>query len=262
VRTLLRFLIVLFAVVAAASGLACNSSDDATGALLPEDVSGGVYVALGDSVAAGSGASDPETTSYVALVGAALRDRYGETLEVRNLADGGATTQSLIDGQLDAATEALREGDVRLVTITIGGNDLNELQSSPDTPACLADVRSPACPVAELLVGTEERLDTILGELRAAGPETAIVMELYPNLFSGTGHIFEGPADDAFAMLNEVIARVTERYDIVLADPRAPFVGGGRELTRLLDATPDAHPNDAGHRAIAEAFLEAVGLQD
>ena len=226
-RTLLRFLLVFFAVVAAASGLACNSSDDATGALLPEDVSGGVYVALGDSVAAGSGASDPETTSYVALVGAALR-----------------------------------EGDVRLVTITIGGNDLNELQSSPDTRACLADVRSPACPVAELLVGTEERLDTILGELRAAGPETAIVMELYPNLFSGTGHIFEGPADDAFAMLNEVIARVTERYDIVLADPRAPFVGGGRELTRLLDATPDAHPNDAGHRAIAEAFLEAVGLQD
>lgn len=247
--------------MAIASGVACNSSGDATGALLPKDASGGVYVALGDSFAAGSGASDPTTTSYVALVGAALRDRYGQGLEVRNLADGGATTQSLIDGQLDAATEALLAGDVLLVTITIGGNDLNELQSSPDTAACLADVRSPACPVAELLVGTEERLDTILGELRAVGPDTVIVIELYPNLFSGTGHIFEEPADDAFAMLNEVIARVTERYDVVLADPRAPFVGGGPDLTHLLDPTPDAHPNDAGHRAIAEAFLKAVGLR-
>jgi len=246
--------------VAIASAVACTSSGDGTGALLPEDASGGVYLALGDSFAAGSGASDAAATSYVGLVGAALGDRYGETLETRNLADGGATTQSLIDGQLHAATEALRAGDVRLVTITIGGNDLNELQSSPDTAACLVDVASPACPVAELLAGTEERLDTILSELRAAGPETVMVMELYPNLFSGTGHVFEEAAEDAFTMLNEVIARVTERYDVVLADPRAPFVGGGRELTHLLDATPDAHPNDAGHRAIAEAFLAALGL--
>jgi len=257
VRTHLSVVLLLLALVAAAISFACR--DGANGVLLPEGESG-VYVALGDSVAAGSGASDAATAGYVALIGAALRDRFGAALEVRNLAAGGATTQSLIDGQLPAALDLLRGGVVRLVTVTIGGNDLNELQNSPDTGACLADVRSPACPVAELLLGTEERLDTIFRELRAAGPDTVIVMQLYPNLFSGTGHIFEGPAEDAFGMLNEVIAEVSDRDDIVLADPRALFDGGGPELTHLLDATPDAHPNDAGHREIAKAFLEVLGL--
>lgn len=259
-RTLLRSVAALAALVAVVSGLACGSSGGANGALLPEGASGGVYVALGDSFAAGSGASDAVTTGYVALIGAALRDRFGEGLDVRNLAAGGATTQSLIDGQLPAALDLLRGGGVRLVTVTIGGNDLSELQNSPDTAACLEDVASPACPVAELLAGTEERLDTILRELRAAGPDTVIVMQLYPNLFSGTGHVFEGPAEDAFGMLNEVIVRVTDRYDIVLADPRALFDGGGPELTHLLDPTPDAHANDAGHREITKAFLEVLGL--
>jgi lysophospholipase L1-like esterase len=163
-----------------------------------------------------------------------------------------------MDGQLPGAIDALEAGDVRLVTITIGGNDLNELQSSPDTAACLEDVASPACPVAELLVGTEERLDTIFGELRSAGPDAVIVMELYPNVFSSTGHVFEVSAEAAFGMLNDVIEEAAGRHDIILADPRAPFVRGG--LSHVLDPTPDPHPNDDGHRAIAQAFLTVLGL--
>lgn len=256
-RSHARLPLVLCALIAIAAGLACGSG--APDALLPGG-SGGVYVALGDSFAAGDGASDPATASYVARIGAALRDRYGEALEVRNLAVGGATTQSLIDSQLPDAIAALTAGDVRLVTITIGGNDLNELQSSPDTVACLEDVASPACPVADLLVGTEERLDAILGELRSAAPDAVIAMELYPNVFAATGHVFEGPAGAAFGMLNDVIAGVAGRHDILLADPRAPFARGG--ISHVLDPTPDPHPNDDGHRAIAEAFLEALGLAD
>ena len=31
---------------------------------------------------------------------------------------------------------------------------------------------------------------------------------------------------------------------------------------RVLDDVPDAHPNDAGHAVIADAFLETLGLAE
>ena len=244
--------------VAAVVALACGDSGArvTTAGLLPPEGTGGTYLALGDSIAAGQGASDA-SSSYVALVAGALRERFGPELEARSLAVGGHTTQDVIDQQLTAALDALRDGDVRLVTITIAGNDL--YQYSADAP-CLTDPSDPACPLRDGLVGVEERLDLILGQLREAGPETAIVIQAYPNLFSGTGHDFERPAEIAFGLLNEVIIRVAGRHDVLVADPRLSFAGLGGSLTHTLDPTPDFHPNDAGHRAIADAFLEVLGL--
>ncbi len=250
----------LLALVALALvGAGCNGGSPrvTTAGLLPEGEQGGVYLALGDSIAAGTGASDAANTSYVALVAAALRERFGDTLEVDSLAVGGHTTQDLIDDQLAPAVARLGEGDVRLVTVTIGGNDLYQYSASA---ACVADPGDPACPLEDGLLDVERRLDRILGDLRAAGPEAAIVIQAYPNLFSGTGHEFERSADKAFGLLNGVIGSVAARHDVLVADPRAAFEGKGNDLTHILDPTPDFHPNDAGHRAIAGAYLEVLGL--
>ena len=222
-----------------------------------DDADGGVYVSLGDSVAAGSGASDPATTSYVGLVAEALRAKFGDTLTVESLATGGHTTQMLIDGQLDAAVALLQVGDVRLVTITIGGNDLGIYAADP---ACVLDPANPECPLEDGLLEVEGRLDTIFGRLREAAPDVPIVVQLYPNLFSGTGHEFTRQAETAFRLLNGVIAGVARSYGVLTADPRRAFQGEGQRLTHLLDDAPDAHPNDRGYKAIAEAFLEELGL--
>ncbi len=240
--------------------VACNGGGESgirDPAALANDRDGGVYLALGDSIASGSGASDAARTSYVALVGEALRERFGDELEVQSLAVGGHTTQSLIDEQLAAAAERLREGDVRVVTITIGGNDLNEYGAFP---ACVDDPADLDCPLEEGLLEVEQRLSLILRELREAGPEAAIVIQAYPNLFSGTGHQFERQADTAFDLLNGVITGVARRHDVLVADPRSAFRGRGVDLTHLLDPSPDAHPNDPGYRAIADAFLEVLGI--
>jgi lysophospholipase L1-like esterase len=246
--------------LALALTVACDdgSSNVTTSGLLPDGEEGGVYLALGDSIAEGEGASDPAATDYVAHVAGALSARYGDSLEVQSLAVGGHTTQDLIDTQLAPAVEVLSAGDVRLVTVTIGGNDLYQYSADP---ACVADPADPNCPLEAGLTDVERRLDQILGDLRAAAPETVVVIELYPNLFSGTGHAFSRSADTAFGLLNGVIQGVARRHDVVVADPVLAFEGRGPEYTHTLDPTPDFHPNDAGYEVIAEAFLEALGLE-
>jgi lysophospholipase L1-like esterase len=256
-RTALVLAVFGIAMLFGTAGCGDNTSD---GDLFGER-QGGVYLALGDSIAAGSGASNANTTSYAALVTQALRVRLGDSLELRSLAVGGHTTQDLIDQQLPAAIEALKSDDVRLVTITIGGNDLNIVQDSPDAATCIADVNDPKCPVGQILLGTQQRINRMLVALHAAASHVPIVIQLYPNLFSGTGHPFEKAAGVAFGKVNDVIERDATKNDVLIADPRAAFVGRGGELTHTLDATPDFHPDDAGYRAIADAFLEVLGLE-
>jgi lysophospholipase L1-like esterase len=249
-----------FLAFALALMIACDggSSSVTTSSLLPEGEEGGVYLALGDSIAEGEGASDSETTDYVAQVAEALRSLYGDSIEVQSLAVGGHTTQDLIDTQLAPAIQALTQGDVRLVTVTIGGNDLFQYSADPD---CVADPADADCPLEAGLVDVERRLDQILAELRQAGPDATIVIELYPNLFSGTGHAFSRSADTAFGLLNGVIEGVARRNEVLVADPVLAFEGKGGEYTHTLDPTPDFHPTDAGYKAIAGAFLDVLGLE-
>lgn len=255
-RSVAVALIAIAALLALAFGAVACSSNSSTASILPGG-EGGVYLAMGDSVAAGENASDPERSDYVALVFDALRARYGDSLRLESLAVGGHTTQDLIEQQLPRALDLLHNGDVRVVTLTIAGNDLYVLAENPVCPTAPQD---PACPFDDIIAETEGRLDTVLQELRNAGPETAIVIQLYPNLFSGSGHAFEGPATYSFGRLNDVIEDVAASYDVIVADPREEFEGRARELTGIFDSTADFHPNDAGYAIIAAAFLETLGL--
>lgn len=211
----------------------------------------GLYISLGDSVAAGNGASDRATTSFVALL---AKDEGG--LETANLAVAGATTGDVIEKQLAQAAEAARGKKLAFITISAGGNDLAAL--IPNT-SCQLDPLPASCPLDDELAKVEANLDTIMKRLRAVDGRTPIVLLLYPNFFSGTGHPFEAPASRVLPRLDDVIARVAGKYQhtgVALGAP--PFEGRGGQLTHTLDPAFDPHPNDAGHRALADAFEEAL----
>lgn len=208
----------------------------------------GVYLSLGDSIAAGNGASDPATTSFAALL---AHDEGG--LSLTNLAVAGATTRDVIDKQLTAIDH---DQKLAFITISAGGNDLAALIPNP---ACVQDPLPASCPLDDALAKVTANFGEMMKTLRDAWPDTPIVVLLYPNFFSGTGHAFEAPAQRVLPRLDQAIADVVARYDHTATAITAPdFDGQGAKLTHVLDPNFDPHPTDAGHRLIADAFIAAL----
>jgi lysophospholipase L1-like esterase len=236
-----------------------------------------VYLALGNSLGAGVGASDPQTTAYVPLLAAYFQmPQHGGMGTSTNLSISGETTDTFIaGGQLAGALNIIRDPDtdVRAVTLDIGGNDLLGLtffepcRSTPTSPECRALV---ALQLAKVAVNYR----IILGSLQAAlaldpGKESLTVMTYY-NPFDGTGHLYESFGDEVLlgtdlslscattlgdprTGLNDVIVCVGGAFGAKVADVFPLFDGRALVLTHI--AAGDIHPNDAGYRVIAGAFV-------
>lgn len=158
-----------------------SGSSSASPSESPTAVEGGLYVALGDSLAAGyqPGGAELRDTAYPALTARRL-GADGPELTVENLGCSGETTTSLLEGgtceyaegsQLEQAEALLRKGaDVSLVTIDIGGNDLLRCVrggAEIDTACVTSGVKT-----------VQKNLPTILERLRAAAGEDVPVLVL------------------------------------------------------------------------------------
>ncbi len=255
---------------------------------VPSPVAGtdgtGWYLALGDSVAAGyQPDGSPAADGYVARVHRTLSRE--DRLTLRNLACNGATTTSLLHGpgcvepdpQIVAAERFLRTyaSRVRLVTIDIGANNVNRCVAAGGVDqACAQDA-----------IGTVAvELGEIVRRLRAAAPGVRIVAMTYYNPYYAAW--LRGPAGQALVrqsvplavLFNRVLTGVSSAADVRVADVAgvfggtdldtpAPLPGGGSAplavaricaWTWMCGDRPDIHPNDAGHQAIADAFLTAA----
>jgi lysophospholipase L1-like esterase len=268
-----RLIVVLLLVAALAPLAGQASAATAPSALAP---SAPVYLALGDSLAFGVGASDPEATGYVPLVHDALRQRLpcrpgGDgpcpELQLLNLSESGATTDTLLGSQLPAAIEVIRSrngdadpgNDIRAITVDIGGNDA--VQGVFD--AC-AEAVTAACPgaVQETLATIEHNLTAILMQLRAAaGPDTEIAVMTYYNALVGCD--YRDSADNAELVLqgipgvmpglNGIIRQIAERTHVTVAD-----TFGALGPDDLVGGPDCLHANDSGYRKIAGAFIDVL----
>ncbi|WP_025745810.1 SGNH/GDSL hydrolase family protein [Kallotenue papyrolyticum] len=213
---------------------------------------GDVYLALGDSLAAGVLLSQPEE-AYVARIGAALQARA--PIVTHNLAVPGATSATLLRQQLPQALALIHAEQqagrrVSPITIDIGGND------------ALAVRHAPAVERQRMLAQVEANLGALLDQLIAATShqgrrEANIAVMTYYNPFPGDAG---DPTSEAYwsARLNETIMRVAQARQVAVADIRAAFAGGNVYRYTYI-AAGDVHANADGHALIAAAFLEALG---
>jgi acyl-CoA thioesterase I len=236
VRLPARRLVVALIVVMLLGGIVPNTSGAQAG---------GLYIALGDSVAAGIGSSLPRIRSYPAVVARLSDDVEGGAVIVENLAVPGETAATFrSNGQLqrlrDVVGAAGENGvPVDLVTVTLGGNEMLavrnagpvERQASLDAftiefPAALADIRE------------------------AVGPAAQLVVTTYYDLSEGDASIAQS---DAWwiAQFNAVIAETAAAHGARVVEVGEVFRGNIRTYTYHPF---DVHPTNAGHRAIAQAI--------
>ncbi len=233
----------------------------------------GIYIALGDSLSEGVGASQAAATGFVPLV----HDSLGSEFELFNLGHSGDTSQQLLDhGHLDRAVAEIEErngngdasDDVKLVTLEIGGNDLLRLYFSlvrtgicPDVATSLSKAECSDA-LTSAFDDFEPNLAATLDRLRDADPSLRIILLTLYNPFSHLGALgelgdlsLEGRPNTPFPDgLNDLIRAASERNDVVLADVYPQFQG----KTQVLISSDFIHPNDAGYRVIADTVVEAI----
>lgn len=233
-----------------------------------------LYIAIGDSLSYGSAASDPATTSFVALV------HQGFTIDIAlvNFGVPGYTSSDLLTERelgnaISEISSRLNDGiegnEVEAVTLEIGGNDLLNVYFEfviPET--CITvDQALTKDECVTVLMNTldefETNFDAALSRLRDADPDLPVfVLTLY-NPFSGRdpeitriGDLaIEGEAGTPFEEgINDIIRAVGQRYDVHLVEIFPIFDGRSEELV----AFDLIHPNDAGYALIANAVLSVM----
>ena len=214
----------------------------------------GLYVALGDSISGGWGASSPQR-SWVQLY-------YGYLQKSRNVTDlytlalNGATSADLRSREYFALNAIRAKSDTKVVTIDIGINDVH----GGGGLECLRGANEPGCAFTGNLRAILKAVNRALAT--DPGKEVVQVMQYY-NAGIGTPKASEqrkellgtdGKVDCAGTGtalgLNDLIHCISIEQGATPIDVLPIFDKAGKAFL----AGDQKHPNDAGHRAIAKAF--------
>lgn len=242
-----------------------------------------LYVALGDSVAAGMGLARGVDTSGCGRTAEAYPNRVAEAggYELKNIACVGATTQRGLLGvqklsvtDIKAQLKQLKEiPKPALITITIGANDLGWAQSvaSCFIGECGSDTDTSA--IATKIQSTQADMKRIFDELQTLYPESPpkiVVTDYYQviNESETSCSQLAGISDAEAAWIksqvqvfNASIDAVAKDYSFIKIVP-LDFKDHGQcssdSWVQGLQALAPLHPTASGQQAIADAVLEAI----
>ncbi|MCD8007090.1 MAG: GDSL-type esterase/lipase family protein, partial [Oscillospiraceae bacterium] len=254
------------------------------------------YLALGDSITAGYGLTDPDTEGFVAKFADAISDTDTSVVTV-NAGASGLTASNLVtllaSGSYDTQLAA---ADV--ITLTIGGNDLmaafyetvatlyttNEnsgiTYTSADVQTWLSDVSTYSTQVSTIIsiISTDSgqtlltaevsaaaqtcvgNIETIVGLIRAANTDAVILLANQYNPYTALSSI------PTYSSVSTLFATATSGFNTLLAANTTIasnctivdlYSAGVSTNVNLLTMNLDFHPNAAGHTTIANAMATA-----
>jgi acyl-CoA thioesterase I len=210
-----------------------------------------IYTALGDSITAGAGATSPYK-SYPNLVVSMFNRDVGPAMG-QVLAQPGWTSAALVSAVFENSYVNLQMS--RAITIWVGGDDVVSAATG------ILNGMKPTL-MATTLKRYGERISFLVRSIQKVSSAKIILCTQY-NPFPNTPL-----ASKTIATLNEVTCTVAARLGVAIAKPHTWFSGRERELIdgystgRIEDVLrrPNApvHPNDLGHRVIAEGLYPFV----
>ena len=226
-----------------------------------------VYDALGDSYASGYGVPPYAACGRSDAAYAVQLDGRKHIALDDFVACAGATTATLVSGgQLNAL-----DADTRLVTLTIGGNDIGW---STAVGACLAgsDLQCAGALQASLTTVSTvlpARLQNVYTQIASRAPDAAVMVVGYPRLFSPEYGAYLGasPAEqqalnDGADSLNGVIEQAATAAGFTFVDVTQRFADHGVNapepwVTGAFDPAP-FHPNALGYESYTDAVTAAA----
>jgi lysophospholipase L1-like esterase len=245
-------------------------------ALAPSaSAAGARYVALGDSYSSGVGSG-----SYISSSGSCLRSTlaYSQLWANANapasytsVACSGAKTTDVINNQVSALS-----GSTTLVSVSIGGNDLNFAGVMEDcvlysTDTCVSELNTAEATARTSLPGW---LDNVYNAIRSHAPSAKVVVMDYPRFYHdlwycvGLSSTDRNKINEAADVLDGVIQSAASRHGFAFGDVRSAF-GSGHEIcdgsswlhsVDWSDITQSYHPTAAGQSGgYLPAFTAAAG---
>jgi lysophospholipase L1-like esterase len=242
---------------------------------------GSQYVAMGSSYAAGfgiqpqvpgAGSCGRSELDYPHLVAASLH------LDLNDVSCGGAVTANALDTPQDSAPPQIDAvtAKTRLVTMTIGGNDVNyvgtAIECGQPNSTCVATANPAQTEAA--FQALPHSLTDLIQAVRAKAPSAVIVLVTYVRLVPPTAcpALHYTPASTRLvasmgARLERVFVAVAKADHVRLVDPYAigaahgPCAKGANKWVAGLIATNgfEYHPTVAGHQEMAHLVEQVLG---
>jgi lysophospholipase L1-like esterase len=226
------------------------------------------YIALGDSIDYGIGASSPDK-AYVPQFHAYLESTFfQQKADLHNLAMPGATARDIKQGQLTQARTETIIHNPRVISWGGGGNDLLQFINSPEAATCMKGNPSCLARLNALLNEFEQTADRTLRELReTAGPDAPLYVrtQYNPLLKTACGGptlplaqlanaVLEGsPSPRLERGMNDRLRELAHKHGAKVIDTFLPFY----LYPEALVSDDCVHPNDAGYAVILNAAIYA-----
>ena len=234
-----------------------------------------LYLALGDSLSVGVGASDEPLLGWVGLVSAALPGWDLANLGV----SGDDSSELLFGGPLDEglriidsrATDAEAGNEVGAITLEIGANDLLDIFFDlvvPSTcPSVIEALQREVCVTAleNALDAFRSNLTETLARLAEAAPDAPLFLATIYNPFSGSSAVLdemgvlalEGQEGTEFPTgMNDIIREAGAEAGVTVVEWYELFLGQQSQYI----SSDLIHPNDDGHAVMADAVTKAMAL--
>ncbi|MFC4355711.1 SGNH/GDSL hydrolase family protein [Chryseomicrobium palamuruense] len=210
-----------------------------------------VYVALGDSLAAGQTPYQQIDQGYTDLIAAELARSGNLALFSKDLAFPGYTAEQVYQSiQSDEAKELLNQSS--LITISAGANDLlRVVASNPEQGTLSYQQRT-----ADLALNEARKsLVKLLSELQNVAPNATIYVVGYYFAYPHVAESQKQGTAKELDRLNEVLKRTAETYGATFVSVEAMM---NQALQQYVPNPADVHPVQEGYRQMANAVLSKL----
>ena len=205
-----------------------------------------VYIAIGDSLAAGQTPNQAIDAGYTDLIAQELQRAGRLSYFSKALSFPGYTTSQVLESiQTEEAAELLKNATV--VTVSAGANDLLRLVQVKSGTVSYQQI-----PADFALNGVRKNLEKIIHDLKELAPKADIYIMGYYDAYPHVSEKQKVGLKEELSVLHQILRNQAEKAGAKYVPVEETFNGKEKELVPNVS---DVHPSMEGYRIMANTFF-------